>query len=69
MVRLVLSPEKVTVLVVGADKVTPESHALTVIALSAIARAMTAERKIAFRIFDIISDTPGRSFEATPRTS
>jgi hypothetical protein len=30
---------------------------------------MTAERKIAFRIFDIISDTPGRSFEASPRTS
>ena len=69
MVRLVLSPEKVMVPVVGADKVTPESDALTVIALSAIARAMTAERKIAFRIFDIIWDTPGRSFEATPHTS
>ena len=68
-VRLALSPEKVIMPVVGADKVTPESDALTVIALSAIARAMTAERKIAFRIFDIISDTPGRSFEATPHTS
>ena len=69
IVRLALSPEKVIVPVVGADKVTPESDALTVIALSAIARAITAERKIAFRIFDIISDTPGRSFEASPRTS
>jgi hypothetical protein len=53
MVRLpAQSPEKVIVPVVGADKVTPESDALTVIALSVIARVMTAERKIAFRISD-----------------
>lgn len=69
IVRLVTSPEKVIVPVVGADKVTPESDALTVTALSAIARVMTAERKIAFRILEIILDAPGRSFDASPRTS
>ncbi|MGA8985284.1 MAG: hypothetical protein WB470_21620 [Candidatus Acidiferrales bacterium] len=58
MVRLVLSPEKVIEPVVGADKVTPESDALTVTALSAIARVMTAERKIAFRILEIIFGCP-----------
>ena len=58
MVRLALPPEKVIVPVVGADKVTPESDALTVTALSAIARVMTAERKIAFRILEIIFGCP-----------
>jgi hypothetical protein len=67
--RLVLFPEKAIVPVVGADRVTPESDALTVTALSATARVMTAERKIAFRIVEIILDAPGRSFEASPRTS
>jgi hypothetical protein len=69
MVRLALLPEKVIVPVVGADRVTPESDALTVTALKAIAKVMTAERKIAFRILEIILDAPGRSFEASPRTS
>jgi hypothetical protein len=69
MVRLALLPEKVIVPVVGADRVTPEFDALTVTALSAIATVMTAERKIAFRILEIILDAPGRSFEASPRTS
>jgi hypothetical protein len=55
MVRLLLSPENVIEPVVGADKVTPESDALTVIALSATARIMTAKRETAFRIFG----TPG----------
>jgi hypothetical protein len=52
------SPEKVIEPVVGADKVTPESDALTVTALSAIASVMTAERKIAFRILEIIFGCP-----------
>ena len=64
-VRLALPPEKTIEPVVGADKVTPESDALTFTALSAIARVMTAERRIAFRILA----TPGRSFEASPRNS
>jgi hypothetical protein len=59
MVRLALSPEKVIVPVVGADKVTPESDARTVIALSATTRIMTAERRTAFRIFD----TPGEELK------
>lgn len=57
-VRLALPPTKTIEPVVGADKVTPESDALAFIALSAIARVMTAERKIAFRTLDIILDTP-----------
>jgi hypothetical protein len=61
MVRLALLPEKVIVPVLGADKVTPESDALTVMALSVIANAMTAERKIAFRILDIILIPLGRA--------
>lgn len=65
MVRLVLPPENVIVPVVGADKVTPESDALTVIALSATANIMTAKKKTAFRIFD----TPGEGLSATLRTT
>jgi hypothetical protein len=66
MVRLALLPEKVIVPVVGADKVTPESDALTVMALSVIANAMTAEIKIAFRIFEIILDPPGEASTPLP---
>ena len=63
MVRLVLPPEKVIVPVVGADKVTPESDALTVIALSAIARIMTAEEKDCLPHLRDHLGSPGRSFE------
>lgn len=54
MVRLVLSPENVIVPVVGADKVTPESDALTVLALIVTASVMIAEKRIAFRTLEII---------------